>query len=161
MSGSLNKVMIIGNLGRDPEIRHTQDGRPIANLRIATTDKWRDQSGSQQEKTEWHTVVVFGKLAEICQQYLKKGQSAYFEGRLQTRKWTGQDGQDRYTTEIVVDQRGSMQMLGSRGGASMSEGSYDQSAGMDSSFDQSAPAAGAMKPATVSEDAAFDDDIPF
>lgn len=153
MAGSLNKVQLIGNLGRDPEVRYSGDGRAIANLTIATTETWKDQSGQRQEKTEWHRVVIFGPLAEVAEKYLKKGQSAYFEGKLQTRKWSDQSGNERYTTEIVVDQRGTMQMLGGR-----SDVSYD---GADD-FNQDTPSAGAMKPATTaSADDAFDDDIPF
>jgi single-strand DNA-binding protein len=111
----INKVILVGNLGQDPEIRYTADGRPIANFSVATSETWRDKnSGERREKTEWHRVVVFGKLAEICGEYLGKGRQVYIEGRLQTRKWQGQDGQDRYTTEVVVDMRGTMQMLGNR-----------------------------------------------
>ncbi|WP_299310626.1 single-stranded DNA-binding protein [uncultured Halomonas sp.] len=114
MARGVNKVILIGNLGQDPEVRFMPSGAPVANLRLATTDTWMDkQSGQRQERTEWHNVVMFNKLAEIAQQYLKKGSKVYVEGRLQTRKWQGQDGQDRYTTEIVVND---MQMLDSRGG---------------------------------------------
>jgi single-strand DNA-binding protein len=104
MAGSVNKVILIGNLGRDPEIRRTQDGRPIANLRVATTDTWRDKtSGERREKTEWHTVVIFNEgLCRVAEQYLKKGAKVYIEGALQTRKWQGQDGQDKYSTEVVL-----------------------------------------------------------
>ena len=117
MAGGINKVILVGNLGQDPEIRYTADGRPIANFSIATSETWRDKnSGERREKTEWHRVVVFGKLAEICGEYLSKGRQVYIEGKLQTRKWQGQDGQDRYTTEVVVDMRGTMQMLGNRDG---------------------------------------------
>ena len=117
MAGGINKVILVGNLGQDPEIRYTADGRPIANFSIATSESWKDKnSGEKREKTEWHRLVVFGKLAEICGEYLSKGRQVYIEGKLQTRKWQGQDGQDRYTTEIVVDQRGIMQMLGTREG---------------------------------------------
>ena len=115
MAGGINKVILVGNLGQDPEIRYTADGRPIANFSVATSETWKDRnSGERREKTEWHRVVVFGKLAEICGEYLSKGRQVYIEGKLQTRKWQGQDGQDRYTTEVVVDIRGTMQMLGSR-----------------------------------------------
>jgi len=115
MAGGINKVILVGNLGQDPEIRYTADGRPIANFSIATSESWKDKnSGEKREKTEWHRVVVFGKLAEICGEYLSKGRQVYIEGKLQTRKWQGQDGQDRYTTEVVVDMRGIMQMLGTR-----------------------------------------------
>ncbi len=114
MARGVNKVILIGNLGQDPEVRFLPSGAPVANLRLATTDTWMDkQSGQRQERTEWHTLVMFNKLAEIGQQYLKKGSRIYVEGRLQTRKWQGQDGQDRYSTEIVVND---MQMLDSRSG---------------------------------------------
>ena len=114
MARGVNKVILIGNLGQDPEVRFSPSGTAIANLNLATTDTWMDrQSGQRQERTEWHRLVLFNKTAEIAQQYLKKGSKIYVEGRLQTRKWQGQDGQDRYTTEIVVND---MQMLDSRGG---------------------------------------------
>jgi single-strand DNA-binding protein len=117
MAGGINKVILVGNLGQDPEIRYTADGRPIANFSIATSESWKDKnSGERREKTEWHRVVIFGPLAEIAGQYLSKGRQVYLEGKLQTRKWQGQDGQDRYTTEVVIDQRGTMQMLGTRDG---------------------------------------------
>jgi len=117
MAGGINKVILVGNLGQDPEIRYTADGRPIANFSIATSETWNDKSsGERREKTEWHRVVAFGKLAEICGEYLSKGRQVYIEGKLQTRKWQGKDGQDRWTTEVVVDMRGTMQMLGSREG---------------------------------------------
>jgi single-strand DNA-binding protein len=104
MAGSVNKVILVGNLGADPEVRHTQDGRPIANLRVATSDSWRDKaSGERREKTEWHRVVIFNEnLARIAEQYLKKGSKVYLEGSLQTRKWEDQSGQERYTTEVVL-----------------------------------------------------------
>lgn len=109
----LNKVQIIGTLGRDPEVRYTPSGAAIASLNIATSEQWTDkQSGKRQEKTEWHRVVIFGKLAEIAGQYLTKGSQVYIEGKLQTRKWQDQSGQDRYSTEVVVDMNGQMQMLG-------------------------------------------------
>ena len=112
----INKVILIGNLGNDPEVRYTAGGTAIANLSIATSESWRDkQTGQQQEKTEWHRVVIFGKLAEIAQQYLRKGSKVYIEGKLQTRKWQDQQGNDRYTTEIAIDGfNGQMQMLDSR-----------------------------------------------
>src|SRR3974390_3683341 len=112
---SVNKVIIVGNLGRDPEVRYMPDGAALANASVATTFRWKDkQSGEQKEETEWHRVTFRGRLAEIAGEYLKKGSPVYVEGRLRTRKWQDQDGQDRYTTEIVAD---AMQMLGSRGGA--------------------------------------------
>jgi single-strand DNA-binding protein len=113
MSRSLNKVMLIGNLGRDPEVRYLSSGKPVANFSIATTDTWKDKDGKQAEKTEWHKIVVFGKLAEICSEYLSKGKQVYIEGKLQTREWQDQSGQKRYTTEVVAL---SMMMLGSKGG---------------------------------------------
>ena len=113
--GSLNKVMLIGNLGTDPEIRYMPNGNAVATISLATSETWKDkETGEQREKTEWHRVVFFGRLAEIVGQYLHKGSKIYVEGRLQTRKWQGQDGQDRYTTEILVDLRGEMMMLDRR-----------------------------------------------
>ncbi|HXW22169.1 MAG TPA: single-stranded DNA-binding protein [Rhodomicrobium sp.] len=119
MAGSVNKVILIGNLGADPEVRHTQDGRSICNLRLATTDTWRDkQSGERREKTEWHSVVIFNEqLGKIAQQYLKKGAKVYIEGQLQTRKWQDNAGNDRYTTEVVLQNySGQLTMLDGRGG---------------------------------------------
>ncbi|MDX1265971.1 MAG: single-stranded DNA-binding protein [Oceanisphaera sp.] len=111
----INKVILIGHLGQDPEVRYMPNGNAVANITLATSETWRDkQTGEQKERTEWHRVVFFGKLAEIAGEYLRKGSQVYVEGRLQTRKWQGQDGQDRYTTEIVVDIGGTMQMLGGR-----------------------------------------------
>lgn len=115
---SVNKVILVGNLGRDPEVRYTPDNAAITNISIATTDSWKDKNGDKQERTEWHRVAFFGKLAEIAGEYLKKGSQVYVEGRLQTRKWQDKEGQDRYTTEIVADR---MQMLGSRSGMGMSD----------------------------------------
>jgi len=109
----VNKVILIGNLGRDPEIRYTKDGTGVANLNLATSDSWKDAQGQRQERTEWHRVVAWGKLAEIAKEYLSKGEKVYIEGRLQTRSWDDKDGNKRYTTEVRADQ---MVMLGSRGG---------------------------------------------
>lgn len=150
MARGVNKVILVGNLGRDPEVRYAASGSAIANVTMATTDSWKDrQSGDRQERTEWHRVVFFGRLAEIVSEYLKKGSQVYVEGRLQTRKWQDQSGTDRYTTEIVANE---MQMLGSRGGVA---------AGGDAEFDQSP----ARSTETVAEPASgggdFDDDIPF
>lgn len=115
MPRSLNRVQLIGNVGKDPDIRFTQDGRPIASFSIATSESWRDKQGMNQEKTEWHRIVVFGKLAEIIQQYVRRGNKLFLEGKLQTRKWTDNQGQERYTTEVVVDGfSGQMIMLGGR-----------------------------------------------
>ena len=119
MAGSVNKVILVGNVGKDPEIRRTQDGRPIANLRIATSESWRDKTtGERREKTEWHSVVVFNEgLCRVVEQYVKKGAKLYIEGALQTRKWQGQDGQDRYSTEVVLQGFNSvLTMLDARGG---------------------------------------------
>ena len=127
MAGSVNKVILVGNLGRDPEIRRTQDGRPIANLSIATSDTWRDKAtGERKEKTEWHRVVIFNEqLAKVAEQYLKKGSTVYIEGQLQTRKWTDNSGAEKYSTEIVLQKfRGELTMLGGRGDGGGSSGGY-------------------------------------
>jgi single-strand DNA-binding protein len=155
---SVNKVILIGNLGRDPETRYMPDGGAITNISIATTDAWKDKNGEKQEKTEWHRVAFFGKLAEIAGEYLKKGSQVYVEGRLQTRKWQDKEGVDKYTTEIVADR---MQMLGSRQG--MGGGDRDAGAGAGSS---PGGAAGGAKPAGKpaakgSKFDDFEDDIPF
>ncbi|KZN62614.1 single-stranded DNA-binding protein [Pseudoalteromonas luteoviolacea CPMOR-1] len=115
MGRGVNKVIIVGNLGQDPEVRYMPNGNAVAILSIATSESWKDKnSGQQQERTEWHRVVIFGKLAEVAGEYLRKGSQVYIEGKLQTRKWTDQSGQDKYTTEVVVDINGQMQMMGSR-----------------------------------------------
>lgn len=119
MAGSVNKVILVGNLGRDPETRQTQDGKPIVNMSVATSENWRDRStGERRERTEWHRVVIFNeRLAEVAQKYLRKGSKVYLEGQLQTRKWQDQSGQDKYTTEVVLGQfRGELTMLDTRGG---------------------------------------------
>ena len=153
---SVNKVILIGNLGRDPETRYMPDGGAITNISVATTEQWKDKNGEKQEKTEWHRVAFFGKLAEIAGEYLKKGSQVYVEGRLQTRKWQDKDGQDKYSTEIVAN---AMQMLGSRQG--MGSPSPDRDA--DRGEGASRPAA-AAKPAAKAAGGKFDDfedDIPF
>lgn len=152
-SRGINKVILVGNLGKDPEIRYTPDGRAIANITLATSETWKDKNtGQQQEKTEWHRIVIFGKLAEIAGEYLKKGSQVYFEGKLQTRKWTDQSGQDKYTTEVVVDINGQMQMLGGRSGGEASfGGNNNQNNQKQNQNPQPAPA--------MDDD--FDDDIPF
>ena len=164
MAGSVNKVILVGNLGKDPEIRRTQDGRPIANLSIATSDTWRDKNtGERKEKTEWHRVVIFSEpLCKVVEQYLKKGATVYIEGQLETRKWQDKEGQERYTTEIVADR---MQMLGSRGGMGGGGGGDAPPADMDdrpSATARSAaakPSGSAQKPAGKFDD--LEDDIPF
>jgi single-strand DNA-binding protein len=152
MARGVNKAIIVGTLGQDPEMRYTANGSAVANISVATNETWKDKStGEAQERTEWHRIVMFGKLAEIAQQYLKKGSQAYFEGRIQTRKWQDNSGNDRYSTEIVANE---MQMLGGRpgagGGAPMESGSQSQSQS------QSRPAATETAPM----DDGFDD-IPF
>ncbi|KXK37580.1 MULTISPECIES: single-stranded DNA-binding protein [Nitrosomonas] len=147
---SLNKVMLIGNLGRDPEIRYMPSGDAMANLNIATTDTWKDKGGEKQERTEWHRVVMFGKQAEIAGEYLKKGSQIYIEGRLQTRKWTDKSNVERYTTEIVADR---MQMLGGRSGG----GNYDPPADRD--HDYQSQSTSPAKSNTGFDD--MEDDIPF
>ena len=165
MAGSVNKVILIGNLGRDPELRSTQDGTRIANLAVATSESWRDKmSGERKERTEWHRVVIFNeRLAEIAEKYLKKGAKVYVEGALQTRKWTDQGGQERYSTEVVLQRfRGELTMLdgaGGRGGASGGtpiEGGYDE--GYGDEMPASRPATPARGRTPVND---LDDDIPF
>ena len=156
MAGSVNKVILIGNLGADPEIRRTQDGRPIANLRVATTESWRDRnSGERREKTEWHRVVIFSEgLAKIAEQYLKKGSKVYLEGQLQTRKWEDQSGQERYTTEVVLQGfNSSLTMLDGRQSAGEIS---DTGSDAGSDFGQSSP----RQPARASAEE-MDDEIPF
>ena len=149
MSRGVNKVILVGHLGADPEVRYMPNGGAVANVTVATTESWKDKSsGEQQEKTEWHRVVFFARLAEIVGEYLKKGSQMYVEGRLQTRKWQDKSGVDRYTTEIVASE---MQMLGSKSGGTAA--SFDQTPQQQ----QSAPAAPSGK--TSNDD--FDDDIPF
>ncbi len=136
----VNKVIIVGNLGQDPEVRFMTNGDPVANITVATSESWKDkQTGEQKDKTEWHRVVIFGKLAEITGQYLKKGSKVYLEGKLQTRKWTNQQGQDQYTTEIVLQgYNGVMHMLdGKQQG--QQQGSYQQQAPAQGGFQQQAP----------------------
>ena len=159
---SVNKVILVGNLGRDPETRYMPDGGAITNFSIATTDTWKDKSGEKQEKTEWHRISTFQRLAEIAGEYLKKGSQVYIEGRLQTRKWTDKDGVEKYTTEIIADR---MQMLGSRQGMGGDGGSANASGGDYARSSSSGPVSGAAKPAAAKGGAAkfddFEDDIPF
>ena len=157
---SVNKVILIGNLGKDPEVRYSPNGGAVTNITLATSESWKDKNtGEKQEKTEWHRIVFFGKLAEIAGEYLKKGSQVYIEGRLQTRKWQDKEGKDRYTTEIVA---GEMQMLGSREGRGGPPSDFDQSVdeGRSSSAGRApAAAASGAKPSGGGGD--FDDDIPF
>lgn len=166
---SLNKVLLIGNLGRDPEMRYMPDGSAICNFSIATTESWKDKnSGQKQEKTEWHNIVMYRRLAEIAGQYLKKGSSVYIEGRLQTRKWQDKNtGQDRYTTEILADE---MKMLGGRGGSGggaeydqSPAGGYDAPPQRGSNMGGGAPQQQQQRPAPQKPQSFddFEDDIPF
>jgi len=158
MAGSVNKVILVGNLGADPEIRNMQDGRPVCNLRIATSESWRDKSsGERRERTEWHRVVIFNEgLCRIAEQYLKKGAKVYIEGQIQTRKWQDQSGQDRYSTEIVLQGFNStLTMLDSRNAGSGGGGGGDFGGSSGGGYDQSAgsPSGGGGAP--------IDDEIPF
>jgi single-strand DNA-binding protein len=158
MAGSVNKVILVGNLGADPEIRRTQDGRPIANLRVATSENWRDKTtGERREKTEWHRVVIFNEnLCRIAEQYLKKGSKVYLEGQLQTRKWTDQQGVERYSTEVVLQGfRGELTLLDRAGGGG--ESSHEASNG---DFGSAGPTA-SRKPALAGARNDLDDEIPF
>lgn len=164
---SVNKVILVGNLGKDPDVRYLPDGGAVVNLALATSSNWKDKNtGEKREETEWHRVVIYGRLAEIAGEYCKKGRSVYIEGRLKTRKWQDQSGVDKYTTEIIADQ---MQLLGSRdgggGGSSMGNAEdFDQSqapsrsSGGGSSMRSSAPSQQRSAPQSVAD---LDDDIPF
>ena len=162
MARGINKVILVGNLGADPETRYTASGSAVTNIRLATADSWKDkQSGEQQERTEWHRIVFFNRLAEIAAEYLRKGSQCYIEGRIQTRKWQGQDGQDRWTTEIVANE---MQMLGGRGGGGGGSGGDYSGPPSDEPSDGGSwgGSSSSKKPASPSEPGAdFDDDIPF
>ena len=166
MAGSINKVILIGNLGQDPEVRRLNSGDPVVSLRIATSEQWRDKAtGERREKTEWHSVVIYNDvLAKVAEQYLKKGAKVYIEGQLQTRQWEDQSGQKRYTTEVVIQRfRGDLQMLDSRGGGGSGEVA-DQS-GRGAEFGASGPMQRARQPAAagagqrIAEE--LDDEIPF
>ena len=156
---SVNKVILIGNLGRDPETRYTADGAAVTNITIATSDRWKDKtSGEMKEATEWHKVAFFGRLAEIAGEYLKKGRPVYVEGKLRTRKWQDKDGQDRYTTEVIAD---NMQMLGSREGMGGGAGG-DFDAGDDARAPaRSGSTSSSRSPKPAPSVAEMDDDIPF
>ena len=167
MAGSVNKVILIGNLGKDPEVRRLNSGEPVVNLRIATSESWKDKAtGERKEKTEWHSVVIFNEnLARVAEQYLKKGSKVYIEGQLQTRKWQDQQGVEKYTTEVVLQRfRGELTLLDSRGGG---PGGSDEEAGQvtrGGDFGRSSPME--RRPATAgagggSRYSDLDDDIPF
>lgn len=168
MAGSVNKVILVGNLGADPEIRRLNSGDPVVNMRIATSETWRDRnSGERRERTEWHNVVIFNdNLVKVSEQYLKKGMKVYIEGQLQTRKWTDQNGQDRYTTEVVLQKfRGELQMLDSRGQGAGGQVEYGGERGGD--FGQSGPTQSGPAQSGPTENAGggysrdLDDEIPF
>ena len=158
---SVNKVILIGNLGKDPEVRYMPSGDAITNITLATTDSWKDKNGEKQEKTEWHRVAFFGRLAEIAGEYLKKGSQVYVEGRLQTRKWQNKEGQDQYTTEIVANE---MKMLGSRSGGGGN--SFEVVDKGESRSSGSRPAGGGSRGGSAPAKSGgefddFEDDIPF
>lgn len=163
MAGSLNKVILIGNLGKDPEVRRMGSGEPVVNLTVATSESWRDkQTGEKREKTEWHRVVIFNdQIAKVAEQYLKKGMKVYLEGQLQTRKWTDQQGQEKYTTEVVLQRyRGELQMLDTKGGGGSEFG------GDDRGYDEGPSMGGGAKKRVAdgpreSFSADMDDEIPF
>ena len=152
---SVNKVILVGNLGRDPETRYTTSGDAVTNIRLATTDTWKDKNGEKQERTEWHNIVFYGRQAEIAGEYLKKGRQIYVEGRLQTRKWQDKEGQDRYTTEIVADR---MQMLGNREGGGAPSSAGDAPTRERASAGAAKGGSGAPAKKNVDD---LDDDIPF
>jgi single-strand DNA-binding protein len=162
MARGVNKVILVGNLGKDPETRYMPSGSAVTNLTLATSESWKDkQSGEAQERTEWHKIAMFGRLAEIAAEYLRKGSQVYIEGKLRTRKWQDKEGKDRYTTEIVADE---MQMLGSKGGGASAGAGPGAGAAM-SGAGAGASGAGGGGRAAVNDSAGppgdFDDDIPF
>jgi single-strand DNA-binding protein len=180
-SKGVNKVILVGNLGKDPEVRYTKDGKAVASLTLATSESWKDQSGQVQEKTEWHRVSIFGKLAEIAGEYLRKGSQIYIEGKLQTQKWTNKEGQDQYTTMVHLDPfNGVMQMLGGKGESKPAQNQAPQQStqqyqqpqqgqGMGQEQTQWAPPRpqqnqsplGQQPPPMAEPDFNFDDDLPF
>ena len=152
MARGINKVILVGNLGADPETRYMPSGGAVTNMRIATSESWKDkQTGEQKDRTEWHNVAMFGRLAEIAAEYLRKGSQVYVEGKLRTRKWQDKDGNDRWTTEVIADE---MQMLGGRGGAGGGGGGGGSSRGSDDSY-------GPGPSSQSGPDSDFDDEIPF
>lgn len=158
MAGSVNKVILVGNLGRDPEVRYAQNGNKIVNMSLATSDSWRDKAtGERKERTEWHRIVIFNeRLAEVAEKYLKKGSKVYVEGSLQTRKWTGNDGQERYTTEVVIDRfRGDLTMLDGRGAENAGGGAEAPEGGPEAS------GGGRGGGGRTSSRGELDDEIPF
>ena len=163
MAGSVNKVILVGNLGRDPEVRSTQDGNKIVNLSLATSERWKDKnSGEQRERTEWHRVVIFNEnLGRIAEQYLRKGSTCYIEGQLQTRKWADQQGVEKYTTEVVLQRfRGELTLLGGRAEPSSMVDSGGFSGGQVG-YDQTPSSGGQASPPPMRSANDLDDDIPF
>ena len=161
MARGVNKVILVGNLGKDPETRYMPNGKAVTNFTIATSESWKDkQTGEQREQTEWHNIVMYDRLAEIAAEYLRKGSQVYVEGRLRTRKWQDKEGRDRYTTEINANE---MQMLGSRAGGAGAGAAGGAHAESRSAERTAAPAAGGGRaaPAGGGDEAPFDDDIPF
>ena len=178
MARGVNKVILVGNAGADPEVRYMPNGNAVTTITLATSESWKDkQTGQQQDRTEWHRVVFFGRLAEIAGEYIRKGSQVYVEGQLRTRKWQGQDGQDRYTTEIIVDINGQMQLLGGapQGGNQGGQGGYDQQQGggagqrapRQQNNQQQRPQGQQQRPQQAPQQPpqgdydSFDDDIPF
>ena len=158
MARGVNKVILVGNLGKDPESRYMPNGKAVTNFSVATSESWKDkQTGEQREQTEWHNIVMYERLAEIAAEYLKKGSQVYLEGRLRTRKWQDKEGRDRYTTEIIANE---MQMLGSRGGGGAGGGDFG-GGGESRARPAPAGAGGGRAPVTESGPGEFDDDIPF
>src|SRR5271166_5409631 len=161
MAGSINKVILIGNLGKDPEVRRLNSGDPVVSFPIATSESWRDKTtGERKERTEWHNIVIFNEnLGKVAEQYCKKGTKVYIEGQLQTRKWQDQSGNDRYTTEIVLQRfRGELQLLDSRGGGTSRDSLPDEGGARSSGFNR---AAADRRPAVSGGAGPIDDDIPF
>ncbi len=164
MAGSVNKVILIGNLGRDPEVRSFQNGGKVCNLRIATSENWKDKNtGERKEKTEWHSVAIFQEgLVRIAEQYLRKGSKVYIEGQLQTRKWTDQQGVEKYTTEVVLQRyRGEMTLLGGRGDSSSMGGDSGGDSSIQVSYDQTPQAGSQSSPPPMRSSNDMDDGIPF
>jgi single-strand DNA-binding protein len=161
MARGVNKVILVGNLGADPDTRYMPSGKAVTNIRIATSESWKDkQTGDQQERTEWHSIVMYDKLGEIAAEYLRKGSQVYIEGKLRTRKWQDKEGKDRYTTEVIASE---MQMLGGRGGGSGggSAGGFGGGAGGESRSSRPAAAPAEDRAPAADEGGEFDDDIPF
>jgi single-strand DNA-binding protein len=159
----VNKVILVGNLGADPEARSLNNGGEVVNMRVATSEQWKDRDGNRQERTEWHNVVIFNEnLGKVAKSYLRKGSKVYLEGQIQTRKWTDQSGNDRYTTEVVLQKfRGELQLLDSRGeGGGSGRGAFNEDFGGDD-FGGGAPAKTQSRPQPAAFDTDLDDDVPF